>query len=278
MYGQVTVGWGMSIYIIDKMASLCKFLTHFKRGKGYMIDRADEVYHVFQPVFSVKHEKAIGFEALLRHNDAIRPDDLFKMARERGCLYFLDALSINKAIETFHGQTDGYLFLNVFPSTLLASGFPQFLEETVSEYPIRTDEVVFEINETFIEEDVWNNPSFEKHIHLLRQQGFKVAFDDVGVGVASLKKIVEFQPDIIKLDRYFSTNLSRSEMKREIVNLSAAFCQSQNVMLILEGIENSDDFIAAKQMNVPYVQGYFTGEPLPSQHLEKVPTQNVDNC
>lgn len=226
-----------------------------------------DVNHVFQPVYSLQQQRAIGFEALMRHAFFPKPDVLFKVADEMGQLNRLDILSIEKAIETFGFGNSGYLFLNVFPTTILASEFQDLMENLMRRRSINIAKIVFELNETPREENVWNTPSFKKQLSKLRQLGCVIALDDVGVGGASLKKVIEFQPDMIKLDRYFSVDLARSKSKQEMITLFVNFCKNHKSTLILEGVEESDDFKTAKRLNVPFVQGYFTGKPFPCQHI-----------
>lgn len=224
-----------------------------------MFDK-DDVNHAFQPVISTKHQRTIGYEALIRH-DRMRPEELFTMARERENLYWLDTLSIEEAVKTFNFEMNGQLFLNIFPSTLLDANFHFFMENLMETCIRKPSEVVFEINETSIEEYAWNTAALKERISLLRKWGFVIAIDDVGAGAASMKHIIEYQPDMIKLDRYFSINLSQSESKQEILSLFVLFCQRQNVSLVLEGVEEAPDFNTAVQLNVPLLQGYYTGKP-----------------
>lgn len=228
-----------------------------------------DINHVFQPVFSPKQRKVIGYEALMRHDFFPQPDAIFQIARELDKLYLLDSLSIQKAIETFNFGYKGYLFLNIFPSTLLTSEFLIFIEEMIQKNQIDPKKIVFELNETVEEENIWNIPSLKKQIGVMQKLGFLIALDDVGVGAASLKKIVEIQPDMIKLDRFFSVKLAESNSKQELLTLFVNFCKSQKSMLVLEGVEESVDFVTAKRLNIPFVQGYYISKPLPFKQVKK---------
>ncbi|PWA10072.1 hypothetical protein DCC39_11800 [Pueribacillus theae] len=227
-----------------------------------------DINHVFQPVFSPKQRKVIGYEALMRHDFFPQPDVIFQIARELDKLYLLDSLSIQKAIETFNFGYKGFLFLNIFPSTLLTSEFLIFLEE-IQKYQINPKKIVFELNETVEEENIWNLPSLKNQISVMQKLGFLIALDDVGAGAASLKKIIEIQPDMIKLDRFFSVKLAESNSKQELLTFFVNFCKSQKSMLVLEGVEESVDFVTAERLDIPFVQGYYISKPLPFKQVKK---------
>lgn len=220
-----------------------------------------DIHHVFQPVICSQTKKTIGYEALLRHARTSNPVALFQTAREQGWHSKLDMLSIEKVIETFRFHHVETLFINIFPTTLLTQDFPTFLEKVISENSFNSNQIVFELNETAEEKHVWGNPNLKDIVSLIRKKGFHIAIDDVGVGAASLKQVIEYNPDIIKLDRYFSNQLAVSDDKQAVLAFFVDYCRKKNKKLVLEGIENLEDFESAKSLDVPYLQGYYIGKP-----------------
>lgn len=221
------------------------------------------ITHLFQPIMKTKSKKIIGYEALLRHRLVTDPLMFFKIARDLGKLTTLDMLSIEKAVETFDFTSGKLLFLNIFPTTLLSSEFTPFLDFLLSSSKIVPSQIMFELNEASEEKEIWNNPQLKNRVIDLREYGFRIAMDDVGVGAASLKQVIEYKPHMIKLDRYFSIHLAESEEKQAILTFFVNYCNDQNYELVLEGIENVKDLTVAKQLNVLYVQGYYIGKPGP---------------
>lgn len=222
----------------------------------------DDIHHVFQPIFSPKQQKTVGFEALIRHHVFDQVHHLFRTAREQNMLFLLDTRSIEKAVETFDFKNDWYLFINIFPTTITHTDFPDFLENMMDKYSIQPNRIVFELNESSSEESLWNEPMMKERITWLRQFGFLIGLDDIGSGAASIKNVIETNPDIIKLDRYFSAQLSKSTIKQEMIASFLTFCHNQHSMLVLEGVENQEDFFVASQLDIPLLQGYYIGEPI----------------
>jgi len=116
-----------------------------------------DIFHHFQPIYDFVSKKVFGYEALLRCNDS-NPEELFTMFINDNKLYELDTLSIRKALEVFNEKNkQDIIFINVYLSTLFHSSFFSFLEEEVmSKIDLKRENIVFEINETRREEELWN--------------------------------------------------------------------------------------------------------------------------
>ncbi|OKO94806.1 hypothetical protein BRO54_1361 [Geobacillus proteiniphilus] len=150
--------------------------------------------------------------------------------------------------------------LNVYPSTILHHEFKPFLKRVVERFPYIENRIVFELNETKEEEGIWKDGELKAAIELMRGYGFYIAIDDVGKGASTLQKIIELQPDYVKLDRYFAQGLAANEEKQKMVSLLASYC-GRKMVLVLEGIEEEVDLAQAKLLRVPAAQGYLLGKP-----------------
>ncbi|MBY0087468.1 EAL domain-containing protein [Brevibacillus sp. M2.1A] len=228
-------------------------------------------YPVFQPLVHLATGHFFGYEALLRSSTQHSPEFLFRKAREEGHLFEWDTMSMKKAIESYFTNVTfndhaPYLFINVFPSTLVNPAFLSFVTEGL--FGSWNRRIVLEINETNEEDKMWELRLLGKKIRELRQHGFLIALDDVGSGAASLKKIVEYEPDIVKLDRYFGNQLSSMPNKQKLVSLFVQYCQD-HIQLVLEGIEEPEDLAVALALGVPVGQGFLLGYPEPLQATQK---------
>ena len=96
----------------------------------------------------------------------------------------------------------------------------------------------------------------------IQDLGFRLAIDDLGNGSSSLRKVVELQPDFVKLDKYFSENLSLSIRKQRLIKLLVEFCKGDS-QIVLEGIEQKEDHDIGKKLGVDLGQGYYIGKPKP---------------
>jgi len=223
------------------------------------------LYPAFQPLISLADGFPFGYEALLRCSAGTTPDVLFHNARQSRQLYALDTFAAYEAIQHFSCHllttpSQAHLFVNVFPSTICHPEFSSFLEQAVTSGGIDNNRIVLEINETNEEDKMWEVRTLGDTLEGLRAAGFRIALDDVGKGAASLTKIIEYEPDFLKLDRYFCTGLSSNVNKQRLVSLFVQYCCG-NTALVLEGIEHEEDLEMARSLGVPIGQGFFLGMP-----------------
>ena len=221
--------------------------------------------HAYQPIWKLDSWDICGYEALLRFNDESwnnNLEEVFEKVRQEGQLYELETLLISRAISSFpfFQVTLERLFINIFPSTLVNEKFELFIEDILNRYPQARGKIVFEINESKDEEYIWRMNEFKAKLFFLKEKNFYIAFDDIGKGAASLQKIIEFSPDMIKLDRYFARGLAQSMEKQQLLSLLVEY-SNERMTLILEGIEKEMDLAIAKLLRVPVVQGFLLGRP-----------------
>lgn len=232
---------------------------------AYLIEN-NHFYHVFQPLRRLPDQGKFGYEALIRSTSGIGPNALFQGAVEQNRLYQLDTWSIDHALSSFFfspiaQEEEGLLFVNLFPSTIIADAFPLFVNDLRRRFFSFVHRIVLEINESITEESIWSNPVFMQRIKDLRDKGFLIALDDVGEGTTTFRKIVEISPDFIKIDRFFSKELSLCKKKQKVVRLLVDYCVDADSNLILEGIEQEKDFVCASCLGVTIGQGYYLGKP-----------------
>ncbi|WP_248924936.1 EAL domain-containing protein [Paenibacillus hamazuiensis] len=226
--------------------------------------------HAYQPIVHMGDRKILGFEALIRSGIG-NPEQLFEKARREDGLFDLDTKSVLQAVgrcnQLMPGNHKKQLFVNIYPSTLLHEQFHSFLEELVLQKS-RTDlDIVFEINEAIEEFGNWNELLDRGILKLLHKKAILIAFDDVGEGAISLKQLVDFEPDYIKLSKYFTNGIEHSSNKQRIIRALVDFCGGGSSKLIVEGIENEAQFHILEQMGVVYGQGYLFSKPLPLEEL-----------
>lgn len=217
------------------------------------------IYHHFQPIFSLKDKKRIGYEGLLRSNDFTNPELFFQQVIINNQLFQLDTLSVYKALKTFRtNESNEKLFLNIFPSTIFNHGFSDFLNKLATEKLLSNQNITFELSEV---ETVRDPDQLKERIDTLRSYGISIAFDDVGKGKAYIQDIIELDPEYIKLDRYFSKDLHLSEKKQAFIYLILEYCRRYDISVILEGIETIKDLEIAQSLSIPLGQGYLLGRP-----------------
>jgi len=218
------------------------------------------ITHWLQPIYHLKNNKVIGYEALLRDTSQLQisPIDVFREADKNGHRNILDRISIKTALESFKDESN-QIFLNIFPSTLLERNFLSWWDAHASS----STPVILELLEN---EPVRNWGVLKKVTKELQARGVKIAVDDMGGGYSFFQQWIELDPDFIKLDRYFAENLSVSSRKQKTVR-SLVNLLSDTTEIIIEGIEKKEDLNIAELLGIVYAQGFLLGKPSPRENF-----------
>ncbi|WP_062350663.1 EAL domain-containing protein [Bacillus kwashiorkori] len=225
-----------------------------------------EIYHLIQPVVNLINKQVLGFEFLLRSNVMEQPESLFKYAAEKGILLDLDLKSVEKVFQVIEQNSTLLkgltVFVNVFPSTLLSDDFHLFIEKGMNKLAVNPKQIVLEINESETKTDTL---ALKETVQWLRKKEIRISLDDIGKGESTLKNIIEIEPDISKIDSYFSQNLSTHQKKQETVKHLVKLLKKDS-LVILEGLETEKDLQTAKKLGITYAQGYHLGKPKNINH------------
>jgi len=123
-----------------------------------------------------------------------------------------------------------------------------------------TSRIVFELLE---DEDVREFEIIKEFIKNVKDYGVKIAIDDFGTGYSNFERLLDYQPDILKLDGSLIKNIETSPYSISVVKSIVTFAKEQNIMTIAEFIENESIYKIVKELGVDYSQGYYFGKPEP---------------
>lgn len=223
----------------------------------------------FQPILSLSSPSVFGYEALARvKQQEYFPSvvDMFNAARECGLLTNLDIACCSNALKesVLRGivETGCHLFINLSPDTICDSSYSiGITNEIVNGWGIERQRVVFEITEESVVEDL---EKFLKIINMYKEAGYKIAIDDFGTGYGGLKMLSIVEPDFIKIDRHFISNIDKAIMKYNLVDSIVIACHRMGISIVAEGIERQEELEVVMNMGIDYAQGYYLCKPQPS--------------
>ncbi len=222
-----------------------------------------DIRTVFQPIISLKNGAVLGYEALSRgpEGSALEaPTMLFDVARMHGKLWELESLCRIKALENVSRHCpEAFIFLNVDPAVINDDKFKTgFTTAFLDKYHISPQNIVFEITEKNTVDDFM---SFRKTIAHYKEQGYKIAIDDVGAGYSGLTMISEIHPHFIKLDMNLVRDVDKDGLKAALIKTLNDFCVVTNIVMIAEGIETEYELRTLIDIGVDYGQGYYIQKP-----------------
>ncbi|HEY1609047.1 MAG TPA: EAL domain-containing protein [Paraburkholderia sp.] len=220
---------------------------------------------VFQPVFSLSHMRAIGYEGLLRAHDAldrpVLPLDVFGDAARIGDLLLVDRLAQGLHLENFRllGAEREWLFLNVHPGTLIESYHTAALLANLRRIGLPPRRVVLEVQA----QPAVSLDQLAETLQSFRERGFLIALDDFGAGHVDVGVVWQLKPDIVKLDRMLLLHAAhRADMAATLPALVALLHDAGKLVLV-EGVETEHEAQLALSCNADFVQGFFFGRPHP---------------
>ncbi|CAB3784022.1 hypothetical protein LMG28688_01772 [Paraburkholderia caffeinitolerans] len=232
---------------------------------------------VFQPVFSLSHMRAIGYEGFLRAHDAldrpVSPLDVFGAAARVGEALQVDRLAQALHLENFAllGAEREWLFLNVHPGTLTDPYHAAALLANLRRLDLPPRRVVLEVLDVPNVPDVQGMDKTEAMdldalahaVAEFREHGFLVALDDFGAGHVDIGRVWQLNPDIVKLDRIMLLHAAhRADMAATLPALVALLHEAGKLVLI-EGVETEHEAQLALSCNADFVQGFFFARPAP---------------
>jgi len=227
----------------------------------------EEITTVFQPIYDVSTGRPHGFEALCRgpkDTDFHSPLVLFDVAEKAELLFELDHLCRKKALLAAGKKGSGLsreykLFVNILPFSMRDPHFQgQDLIELLGD-DLAPDQIVFEVTE---QHAIENYHLFRDGMKYFQHLRCLIAIDDMGAGYSGLDKIVELQPNYVKLDMNMVRDIHTSFFKKEIVQTFKTMADKIDARLVAEGIEKKEEFEVMRDIGVNFIQGNYLARPL----------------
>ncbi|SFF02559.1 sensor domain-containing phosphodiesterase [Paracidovorax wautersii] len=218
---------------------------------------ADSLRIVFQPVYGIAQRRIHGFECLARFDAEPRrpPDQWFSAAHAVGLGMELELHAIHKALAALQAfPHDVRLNVNCSPE-LIISGTLQPLLDDGTDF----SRVVLEVTEHAIVNDY---AALAQALGPFRARGARLAVDDAGAGYASMRHILNLQPEVIKLDMSITQSIDRDSHRRALAKGLISFAHEIGSQLVAEGVEQAAELDVLSQLGVDFAQGYYLARPL----------------
>ena len=206
---------------------------------------------VFQPIVALHDSALVGYEALTRFDDGRNPETHFAEATEIGMEVELEEACAQAALDAARRLPAGVsVGLNFSPRAVLDgvlgrlgnSGRPLVVE--VTEHTRTSDYALL-------------------RAALARTPNVQLAVDDAGAGYASLRHVLELQPQFVKLDIGLIRDVDHDPARAAMVAGMRHFAQATGTRLVAEGVERREQAAALQALGVALAQGYLFGRPAP---------------
>jgi diguanylate cyclase (GGDEF)-like protein len=262
---------GDTVVVFDDVAELLSVVTPATvRALRSLLDEP-RLDIAFQPIWNLRDERMLGMEALARPWEGYGfsgPAEAFAVAEKVGRGPELDVLCRAAALARV-GELppDALLFLNLSPQTLERDGLSgDRLLRAVRDAGLEPGRVVLELTERAQArvEQVASEAA------RLRELGFKIALDDVGVGNSGLEMLRHLDLDFVKVDRSIIAGALDDMNVQAVLLAIVAYAHRAGAFVIAEGIEspevldfvrNANELDVMRSLSIEGGQGYLLGRP-----------------
>jgi EAL domain-containing protein (putative c-di-GMP-specific phosphodiesterase class I) len=209
---------------------------------------------VFQPIVDLASRQVVGYEALTRFADGTRPDVRFAEATRIGMGLDLELAAAAAALDVSDAlPASQWLTINVSPELVVEGArLRQLLAN-------RSRRIILEVTEHAVIDDY---ELVRDALDRLRPLA-GIGIDDAGAGFASLRHILELEPDLVKLDVSLVRNVEQDPLRQALVAGLVHFAATANCDLLGEAIETEAEAKALVDLRVELGQGYLFGRPAP---------------
>jgi sensor c-di-GMP phosphodiesterase-like protein len=248
-------------------------LSRTRRLEGPVadMDRAlarGEFRPYFQPIFDLRTGRISGCEVLARwlreDGSVVPPMNFIPLAESSGRIQSMTWQILGRALSEMrpHLKTDKNfkLSFNIVPKHLLSPGFVEGLRSHVLAARVSARQIVVEVTERDELDDLARAAAIVRD---LREYGFRVAIDDVGVGHSGLSRLKGLAADTIKIDKFFVDTITVDASTGMIVEMLVELARDLGMSVVAEGIETEDQARALISCGVEQGQGYLVSPPLP---------------
>ncbi len=224
------------------------------------LDNANIISY-FQPIIDNKTKEIFKYESLVRlineKGEIISPY-FFLDVSKKGTYY---TKITQRVIESSFNALDHIkhnVSINISVLDIENESIREKLIELVS-MPKYKGRVTFELLE---DEDIKDFQSVKNFITYVKKVGnVKIAIDDFGSGYSNFERLLDYNPDILKIDGSLIKNIENDTFSRNLVETIVTFAKKQNIKTVAEFVENENIYNILNEMGIDYSQGYYFGKP-----------------
>jgi len=222
-----------------------------------------KIVSYFQPIIDNKTKEIVKYESLVRlidEDDKVLSPFFFLDVAKKGKYYSqITAMVLENSFKALH-ETEMHISINLSALDIERKNTRIKLFELLEEYKENAHRVVFELLE---DENVKDFKTIREFIIYVKSLGVQIAIDDFGAGYSNFERLLDYQPDLLKIDGSLVLEIETNSYSKSVVKTIVTFAKEQNIKTIAEYVENENIYNILNEMGVNYSQGYYFGKPEP---------------
>jgi EAL domain-containing protein (putative c-di-GMP-specific phosphodiesterase class I)/GGDEF domain-containing protein len=218
----------------------------------------------FQPQYSLKTDRIVGFEGLLRIKKKINISisEFIELAERNGSIIDVGNFVYQMAMEFAKKMQDKDVSVswNISPVQLMQEGFVENFLSYYRKNDLKQGSVAIELTESVL---ISSYESVITKLNLLRKEGINVHLDDFGIEYSSMLYLKKLPINAIKIDKSFIDDIDTNSDSAVIVEALIELAKKLNLRCIAEGVETNEQLEELKRLNCDIIQGYSISKALP---------------
>ncbi|ASJ72966.1 putative bifunctional diguanylate cyclase/phosphodiesterase [Granulosicoccus antarcticus] len=218
----------------------------------------------YQPKISCITQAVTGVEALIRWHHPTRglvpPDDFISIAEDTGQILQLGNWVLD---ESMRQQREWHkagltipVSINISAHQFNADDLMMNVSEMLVKHGCDPAMIELEITESML---LGNADKVNQTLHQLSAMGIKLALDDFGTGYSNLAYLQKYPLDILKIDRAFLGDQTRSMLMGTILDMGRVL----GLKVVAEGVETKAQVNWLVENGCDQMQGFYYSQPLP---------------
>jgi diguanylate cyclase (GGDEF)-like protein len=224
----------------------------------------------YQPIYNLKNQNLVGFEALVRWQHPSRglipPSDFIPLAEETGLIIPLGEWVLRESCRQFSywkkefpDQFPLSLSVNLSGLQILKSDFSALIDDIIESNILEGFSLKLEITESILME---NPEAVTEYMNQLKSRQIQLVIDDFGTGYSCLSYLQSLPLDTLKIDRSFIMNINCNPKSLDIIKTLITLAHSLNLDVVAEGVETEEQINILNDLGCEYGQGYYFLPPI----------------
>ncbi len=252
-----------SFIVANKLLEEEKALAIKKLQTFNMLRKAINSYNIvsyFQPIVNNKTQEVEKYESLVRlideNNNIVSPYFFLETAKEGKYYNEITTIVLRNSFRALF-YTDMGISINLSTLDMTQKSTKQEFFELLERYKTETHRITVEIIE---DDDVEDLTVTQEFIHYIKSKGVNIAIDDFGKGFSNFSRILDYEPDYIKIDGSLIRDIESNIASKNMVETIVYFSKKQGIKTIAEYVENENIYKILCNIGVDYSQGYYFGK------------------
>lgn len=217
-----------------------------------------------------------GFEALIRWDHPTRglllPYEFISLAEETGLIVPIGKWVLFEACQKLkEWQDKGYnkitMAVNLSARQFRDADIVEMIKQIIEETKIDPHMLELEITESIALDNIEYSINT---IERLREIGISFSLDDFGTGYSSMNYLKLLPVSNLKIDKSFLDTIMDNQSDQKIVSMIIALAQTLDLIVIAEGVEETEQADFLRKANCDKAQGYLYSKPISeadAQHM-----------